>query len=86
MVTQDAGRGMDNGGYHPKSSPGALGSGELKILLLFIFYIFYQFIILSSLQEKLSTEWIIISINFQYCDKLPLTDPILLSDSVDNSS
>ena len=31
MLTQDAGRGTDNGGYHPISSPGALGSGELEI-------------------------------------------------------
>ena len=46
-------------------------------MTFFIFFIFYQFIILSSLQEKLSTELIIIGINFQYCDKLPLTDPIL---------
>ena len=47
-----------------------------KNMTFFIFFIFYQFIILSSLQEKLSTELIIIGINFQYCDKLPLTDPI----------
>ena len=31
MLTDD-GRTTDNGDYHPMSSPGAFGSGELKML------------------------------------------------------